>query len=94
MSSQGYAVHGKNTKMSATAIYYSPEKPTGFSTLNKLSAALPKKKKSDIIASQENQEDYTIHRPVRKRLRRNPYTVSNLMYVWGCDLLDLQSLAQ
>jgi hypothetical protein len=40
---QGYAAHGKNTKMAARALYYNPEKPSAFSTLNKLSAALPKK---------------------------------------------------
>jgi len=27
------------------------------------------------------QDAYTLHRPVRKRSPRNPYTVSNLMYV-------------
>jgi hypothetical protein len=41
-------VHGKNNKL--TAIYYNPEKPTAFSTLDKLAAAIPRKIKSDIKA--------------------------------------------
>jgi hypothetical protein len=35
-------VHGKNTKL--TAEYYNPEKPAAFSTLDKLAAAIPRKK--------------------------------------------------
>ena len=34
-----------------------------------------------------------MHRPVRKRFPRNPYTVTNVMDVWECDLMDMQSLS-
>jgi len=81
VSIEGYAVHGKNTKMAARALYYNPEIPTTFSTLDKLSAALSKKNKSDVKACLENRDVYTIHRPVRKSFLRNPYTVTNLMDV-------------
>ena len=47
-SNQGYTVNGKNTKMAARALYYNHEKPTAFSTLDKLAVALPKKNKSDV----------------------------------------------
>jgi hypothetical protein len=57
-----------------------------------MSAALPKKNKSDVRAWLEYQDAYTIYRPVRKRFLRNPYTVSNLMDVRECDILDMQSL--
>jgi len=33
VSNRDYAVHGKKTKMAAKALYYNPEKPTAFSTL-------------------------------------------------------------
>jgi len=33
-----------------------------------------------------------MHRPVRKRFFRNPYTVSYIMDLWECDLLDVHSL--
>ena len=68
VSNRGYAVHGKNTKMAAGALYYNPEKPTAFSTLDKLSAALPKKNKSDVKAWRQHQEAYTECRLVRKRV--------------------------
>ena len=80
--------------MSARALYYNPEKPSAFPTVNKISAALPKKNKSDFRAWLEHQDVYTMHMPVRKRLLRNPYTVSNIMDLCECDLLDMQSLAK
>ena len=80
--------------MSDRVIYYNPEKPSVFSTVNKLSAALTKKNKSDVRAWLEHQDAYTMHRPVTKIFLRNPYTVSNVMDLWECDLLDMQSLAK
>jgi uncharacterized surface protein with fasciclin (FAS1) repeats len=94
LSNQGYAVRGKNTKMASRALYYNSSKPPAFSTLNKLAVALPKKNKSDVKAWLENQDAYTMYRPVRKRFLRIPYTLTNLMDVWECDLLDMQSLAK
>jgi len=35
------------------------------------------------------QDTYILHRPLRKRFLRNPYTV-NIMDVWECDLVDVQ----
>ena len=57
VSNRGYAVHGKNTKMSS--LYYNPEKPTEFSTLDKLSEALPKK------TSLMSQHGYNMKTPIR-----------------------------
>ena len=65
-----------------------------FSTVNKLSAALPKKNKSDVSVWLEHQDVYIMHRPVNKRYLSNSYTVSNIMDLWECDLLDMQSLAK
>ena len=79
---QGYAVHGKNNKMPSRALCYNPAKPTAFASLNKLSAALPNRNKPDIRAYLEHQKAYTMHRPLRKRFLRNPYTVTKLMDVW------------
>jgi hypothetical protein len=80
--------------MAARALYYNPAKPTAFSTLNKLSAALPNKNKSNVKAWLEEQDVYTMHKPVRKMFLRNPYTVIKLVDVWECVLLDMQSLAK
>jgi hypothetical protein len=79
--------------MSARALYYNYANPSGFSTANKLSGTLSRKNKSDVRAWLEQQEAYTMHRPVRKRFLRNPCTVSQLLNVRECDLLDIQCLA-
>jgi len=47
---------------------------------------------ADVIkAWLEIQDAYTLHRPVRKLFARNPYTVSNIMDVCECALLDVQA---
>ena len=42
----------------------------------------------------EQQDAYTLHRPVRKRFPRNTYSVDNIMDVWECDLVDVQALSR
>jgi len=79
--------------MSTTALYYNPAKPSAFSTVNKLSEALCRKTKSDFRAWLEPQKAYTKHRHVSKPFVRNAYTVSKLLDVSECDLLEVQSLA-
>jgi len=77
-------------------LYYDPAKPTAFSTLNKLAAAVVKTKKNEknLGAWLEKQDSYTFHRPIRRRFARNPYSVSNVIDVWECDLVDIQALAK
>jgi len=38
----------------------------------------------------EKQDAYTLHRPVRKCFVRKPYTVTNVLVVWDCNLLDIK----
>jgi hypothetical protein len=40
------------------------------------------------------QNTYTLHKPVRKRFSRNPYTVTTIDDVWEMDLADLSSLSK
>jgi len=72
---------------------YDAANPSGFSTLPKLRAAVGRKvtpqSVGDIKAWLEEQEANTVHRPVRKRFARNPYTVTKVMDVWECDLLHV-----
>ena len=84
-------------------LYHDEGSPAGFSTLRNLRAAevaesKTKKCKPEYVGSTwawlEEQDAYTIHRPVRKRFARNPYTVTNVMEVWECDLLDVQAYAK
>jgi len=81
---------------------YDEGSPSGFTTLPKLRAAeYAERKMKDklqsvgaIKALVEEQDAYTLHRPVRKHFARNPYTVTNVMDVWECDLLDVQAYAK
>ena len=48
----------------------------------------------ELIEWLEAQDVYTLHRPVRKRFPRNPYTLNNIMDIWECDLVDVQGLSK
>ena len=44
----------------------------------------------DVIKAWLEKEDvYIFQRPVKKRFAPNPFTVTNVMDVWECDLLDV-----
>jgi len=87
---------------SISDLYYDEGSPAGFWTLRKLREAdlfesKKKRKPQSIAASRawlEEQDAYTLHRPVRNCFARNPYTVTNVVNVWECDLLDVQSYAK
>ena len=74
-------------------IYYDHARPSAFSTFEKLRKAV-RKKPDDIRAWLQKQDAYTLHRQVRKRFPLNPYTVTNVMDVWECDLVDVRSLGR
>ena len=83
--------------MAATTVnrlYYDLARPTAFSTLPNLGVATKNIKLDDFRDWLEKQDDYTLHRPVRKHFARNPYTVNNVMDVWECDLVDVQALGR
>ena len=76
-------------------LYYDPARPSAFSTAEKLRAAAVKKKDKKAVRTWlEKQDAYTLHRQVKKRFPRNPYSVTNVMDVWECDLVDVQSLSK
>lgn len=79
--------------MSLSKVYYDPKHPAGFSSVAKLVKA-SKNKKRDVEEWLSGQNTYTLHRPVRKRFPRNPYTVTNIDDVWEMDLADLSSLSK
>jgi transposase InsO family protein len=79
--------------MSLSKLYYNPEHPASFSSVPKLVKA-SKSSKRDVEKWLAGQDTYTLHKPVRKRFPRNPYTVTNIDDVWEMDLADLSSLAK
>jgi len=57
-------------------------------------AVTKKKKHGDIRAWLEKQISYTLHRPIRGRFARNPYSPNNVMDVWVGDLVDVHALGK
>jgi len=80
-------------------LYSEPAAPVAFSSLHELREAVrhatgkqtKHKTPGQIKAWIETQVAYTMHRPVRKRFPRNPYTV-NIDDVWEINILDLSSV--
>ena len=73
----------------AGKLYFDPKHPSGFSTLKQLHAAARGRAVGELREWLEDQDTYTLHRPVRKTIPRNHYTVNNIMDVWECDLVDV-----
>ena len=66
-------------------VYYDPQHEAAFDTLEKLKRVAKNTgvaKPGEVKPWLEQQDAYTLHRPVRKRLPRNPYSVDNNMDVW------------
>jgi len=72
-------------------LYYDEGSPAGYSTLSKLRAAEVAESKTKKCIPQsvgatkawlEEQDAYSLHRPVIRRFALNPYTVTNVMEVW------------
>jgi len=79
--------------MSLGKIYYNPKHTVGFSSAaKKVSAA--KSNKRNIKGWRLGQDTYTLHKQVRKRFPRNPYTVTNVDDFWEVDLADLSYLSK
>ena len=67
--------------------FFDPKQPAGFGSVAKL--AKVNKTNMDIVNDRlSGQNTYTLHKPVRKRFPRNPYTVTNIDDVSVMDLAD------
>ena len=78
-------------------LYYDASGETEFGTYGKLlrkAKTLPGAEPSAVKPFLEQQDAYMLHRPVRKRFPRIPYTVSNLLDDWEAEIVDVQSLAK
>ena len=78
----------------AGKLYYDLESTSALLTLKRLEAAARHRKigksTGELREWLGTQDAYTLHRPVRKNLPSNPYSVNNQMDVWECDLVDIQ----
>ena len=68
----------------AAKLFYDPTKPSAFSSLAKLQAAIKQTNGKDFPLAKtqawlERQDACTLHKPVRKHFPRYPYIVTNVM---------------
>ncbi|GFT35665.1 uncharacterized transposon-derived protein F54H12.3 [Trichonephila clavipes] len=81
--------------MSIEPVYKNPENPASFGGVNALYRALDNRVKTkDIKQWLETKETYTLHKPARRRFKRNRVLVGGIEEQFQADLLDLQSLSQ
>ena len=77
--------------------FYDPSNPASFSTFENLFSTVKAQggaEPSTVKTWLEQQDAYTLHKPIRKRFPRNPYTVNNILDLWEADLVDIQILAK
>lgn len=76
-------------------IYYDTSHPAGYSSINKLAKEMSgKMSKTEVKKWLENQETYTLHRPVQRKFSRNKYILSNYNELWQADLSDMRTYSK
>jgi hypothetical protein len=86
----------------ASRIYPNPIAAAGFTKARKLLKAVDAKARNKpsnkrlagVEAWLQNQDSYTLHWPVRKRISRNPYIVTNVMDSSDAYIIDVQNIAK
>lgn len=73
--------------------YYDPSNPGSFGGVNRLWKEVGGSRKA-VEDWLKTQDVYTLHRPARKRIKRNKILVSGLDDQWESDLIDVQSIAK
>ena len=85
----------KQTIKILSKVYFDPAHPAGFSTVDKLWTSVGKKiPKDDVRLWLRSVDVFTLHRPLRRRIPRNHYIVSNRFELFEADLMDLQTIAR
>jgi len=77
--------------------FYDPRNPASFSTFQKLYSTAKAQRGAEpgtVKTWLEQQDAYTLHKPIRKRFPRNPYSVNNILELWEADLVNVQVLAK
>ena len=73
--------------------YYTPSNPASYGGVKALARAVNGATEDQALAWLQTQDTYTLHRPARKTLRRDPIVVSGLDDQWEADLVDVQPQA-
>ena len=77
-------------------LYYESNRPSALGGVEKLYRAAKKHgiTRSEVIAWLQLQPGYTLHKPARRRFRRNKVFVNGIDDQWQAYLVDLQSLSR
>lgn len=91
------SLQSENHHILLKSIYYNPQEPGSFSSIDRLRKNLKRKEginlKENIVKNWlAGQDAYTLHRKLYKKFPRNPYKVNNIDDVWEADLVDLQKI--
>ena len=81
-----------------SSVYYNPKRTGGFGGVERLYNDVKKDGKFDVSQSQirkwlMGQDTYTLHKPARRRFKRNRVIVGGIDELWQMDLADMQPLA-
>lgn len=83
---------GRNEKI-LKSIYYDPADSASYGSFEKLYISakekIPQIKRKDVKHWLESQLTYTLHKPVRRAIKRNPVIVSYIDEQWQADLVDM-----
>ncbi len=87
---------GKEVEDYLREIYYDPSHPAGYGSVRSLYLTARKKGLKITLTKVkqwlESQDTYTLHKPARRKFRRNRVFVFAMDSQWEADLVDLQSL--
>lgn len=80
------------------AIYYDPAHPASYAGPQKLYHIVQREGKYKIGMHKirkflQNQDSYSLHKPVRRRFRRNHVISAGIDDLWMCDLIDMVKFA-
>ena len=86
-----------NIKAWLESIYFDPAHPVSFSGPQKVYAFVKTKQPSltlkDIQSWLGGKEAYSLHKPVRRRIKRNKVIVKHIDQQWDVDLMDMSRIA-
>ena len=81
-----------------TSIFYDPSHPASFSGPQKLYKAALKQDSSITLNAVKTwlsgEETYTLHKPSRKKIKRNKVIVRSIDQQWDIDLMDMSKVAK
>lgn len=79
-------------------LYFDPSFPASFSSLDRFYAEAKKKipnlKRADLVKWGRRIAPYTMHRPARKRFKRQRIYTQGIDYLWEIDLVDVSRLKE